>query len=125
MAEIFTLTLGDIDQYSATLATTPTLTGSRIVFTDPSSPKDGFDLILSEELRGKLETALDDACANIDDTCLETINNILVNPQTELEARQILIAGYSLAFLTALYLPIANKLINSKDVPVAIHAPLN
>ncbi|KAI5374378.1 hypothetical protein J4E82_006948 [Alternaria postmessia] len=125
MAEIFTLTLGDIDQYSATLATTPTLTGSRIVFTDPPSPKDGFDLILSEELRGKIETALDDACANIDDTCLETINNILLNPQTELEARQILIAGYSLAFLAALYFPIANKLINSKGVPVAIHAPLN
>jgi hypothetical protein len=95
------------------------------VFTDPPSPNDGVDLILSEDLRTKVGNVLNSACANLDDTCFEGVNDVLVNPQTELEARQIGLAGAALAFLAALYIPLVWHGDKSKGVPVVVHAPLN
>ncbi|KAI4925262.1 hypothetical protein J4E85_007139 [Alternaria conjuncta] len=125
MAEIFTLSLGDTKQYSATLTATPTLTGSRIVFTDSPSPNDGVDVILSDELRGKVESALDSACVDLDDVCFESIKDILVSPNTELETRQVeeLLygVGAAVAVFFAYIIPVTSN--SSKGVPVALHAP--
>jgi hypothetical protein len=106
-------------------AVTPTIPGSRIIFTNSPSPSDGVDLILSEELRGKVGSTLESACVNLDDACFESINGLIVSPQTELEARQIGVAGLAIAFLLAAYLPIAYQLDKSKGVPVVLHAPLS
>ncbi|KAH6865939.1 hypothetical protein BKA58DRAFT_461960 [Alternaria rosae] len=126
MAEIFTLSLGDTNQYSATLTATPTLTGSRIVFTDSSSPNDGVDVILSDELREKVGSALDSACVNLDDACLESIKDLLVSPSTELETRQAVEAIGAGAALAAFFAYIMAMTFNSsKGVPVALHAPLH
>ncbi|KAF2028204.1 hypothetical protein EK21DRAFT_114118 [Setomelanomma holmii] len=107
LAEVFTLSLAKVAQYSASLASTPTLTGSRILFTEAAD--DGsIDIVLSEELRGNIKTVLDTKCNSIDTQCVNSIKDLLINPRTELESRQLAgaaAAGAVLFALLALALP--------------------
>ncbi|KAJ4364159.1 hypothetical protein N0V83_009614 [Neocucurbitaria cava] len=122
LAEVFTLSLGDIGKYSTSLTATPTLTGSRVLFTEPANPNDGVDIVLSDELRANIDKAIADSCKNVDSQCVESIKNLLVNPHTELEARQLVAAGAGLFALLALAIPLYEKE-RSQGVPVAIHIP--
>lgn len=92
------------------------------MFTQPASPNEGVDVILSEELRANIEKAVTSNCKNIDSQCVDSIESLLNSPQTELEARQILAAGAGLFALLALAIPLYEKE-RSQGVPVALHVP--
>ncbi|KAH5469686.1 hypothetical protein HBI22_195710 [Parastagonospora nodorum] len=125
VANVFTLSLGDIAQYSTSLATTPTLTGSRVLFTDAASPKGGLDVLLSEELRANVKKAFDSNCKSIDDQCIGSVKELLINPQTQLESRQVgqvAAAVAAVILLAAVLLPVLEK-DRTQGIPVALHIP--
>ena len=107
-------------------ATTPTLTGSRILFTEAASPNGGVDVVLSDDLRTNIQKAVDSNCKNIDTNCVDSIKGLLVNPHTELESRQVgpAVAGGAafLAFI-AMVIPLWGQSRDQQGVPVALHIP--
>ncbi|CAO2649935.1 Nn.00g012270.m01.CDS01 [Neocucurbitaria sp. VM-36] len=113
----------DVNGYNdEPLAATPTLTGSRILFTEPANPNDGVDIVLSDELRANIDKAIASSCKTVDNQCVENIRGLLINPQTELEARQLIAAGAGLFALLALAIPLYEKE-RSQGVPIAFHIP--
>jgi hypothetical protein len=142
VADIFTLSVGDINQYSASLvsynrqfaetlyglmkqqAATPTLTGSRMLFTDAPSPNGGVDVLLSEELRTNIQKSIDDNCNTINPQCVDSVRGLLVNPHTELESRQlaeVVVGVAGLIALVSLTIPLWED--RNQGVPVALHMP--
>ncbi|KAF1917522.1 hypothetical protein BDU57DRAFT_537190 [Ampelomyces quisqualis] len=121
VADIFTLSLGDIGQYSTSLATAPTLTGSRVLFTDPASSNGGVDVVLSEELRAKVQKAVDSDCNTINAQCVESVRTLLINPRTELESRSLVAFAAGAIALISLAIPWWGK--QNQGVPVALHMP--
>jgi hypothetical protein len=142
-ADTFTLSIGDIGQYSASLvrppprvnhnrrlillqAVTPTLTGSSVLFTAAASPKDGVDVVLSEELRSNIQKAVDSNCKNIDTQCTESIKSLLINQDTRLESRQAdkaVVAGAALFGLLSFVIAMLRKGDNQPAVPGVLHVP--
>ncbi|KAH4219132.1 hypothetical protein HBI06_191950 [Parastagonospora nodorum] len=124
VADVFTLSLGDINQYSASLATTPTLTGSRVIFTDAAGSAGGVDAVLSEELRGNIQKAISNDCKTVDSPCINKMRDLLINPHTELESRQVVAVIAGLVALASMILPMIILDGNRElGVPIAIHVP--
>jgi len=106
-------------------ATTPTLTGSRVLFTGAASPKGGLDVVLSEELRTNIKKAFDSNCKTVDDKCVGSMKDLLINPHTELESRQVGAAAGAVAaviLLAAIMLPLFEK-DRTQGIPVALNIP--
>jgi hypothetical protein len=97
------------------------LTGSRVLFTDSASPNGGVDVVLSEELRVKVQKAVDSECNTVNEKCIESIRTLLVNPHTELESRSIVAFAAGAIALIALAIPWWGK--QNQGVPVALHMP--
>jgi hypothetical protein len=113
-----------ISSTNAFQATTPTLSGSRVIFTDSPSPNSGVDAVLSEDLRANIQKAVDASCKTIDSQCIGSIKNLLINPRTELESRQLgpVVPAVVLFFaLIAGVWEVGKD--GSKGVPLAIHIP--
>jgi hypothetical protein len=72
------------------------------LFTEAASPNNGVDVIFSEELRAYMKEAMESNCNNIDTQCVNGIRDLMVNPRTELESRQLAAAGVGLFALIAL-----------------------
>ncbi|KAF2120142.1 hypothetical protein BDV96DRAFT_641993 [Lophiotrema nucula] len=68
LADVFTISLGDLNQYSTSLKGVPTLTGSKILFTSSADPKAGLDIVLSDELRKNVQTAVDKDCKEVNES---------------------------------------------------------
>ncbi|KAH7408683.1 hypothetical protein DE146DRAFT_786096 [Phaeosphaeria sp. MPI-PUGE-AT-0046c] len=123
-ADIFTLSLGDVGQYSAALASPPTMTGSRVLFTDAAGSDGGVDVVLSQDLQATMKTVLDNNCITIDNGCIDSVRNLLVSPQTELESRQAVAVVYAvgaLIGLVSLTIPLWEE--RNHGVPAALHIP--
>jgi hypothetical protein len=88
-------------------ASTPTLSGSRIMFTEPAN-HDGVDMVFSDELRTSINQAVDSSCDVTNSACFESIKDLLFNHDTNLEARQLASGEIALAAipLIALLFPI-------------------
>jgi hypothetical protein len=78
--------------------------------------------LLSEELRADIQKAIDSNCKEINSQCVDGVKDLLANPHTELESRQVLAAGAGLFALFALAIPWLEKSRN-QGVPVALHIP--
>lgn len=142
-ADIFTVSLGDMAQYSASLVrlssgvqaprplitmqtATPTLTGSIMLFTKAASPKDGLDVVLSDELRSSVQNAVDSNCQDVNTQCVESIKYLLINRNTKLESRQVgpeVIAGAVLAGFLGILYALLGKSQSEQAIPIAIHVP--
>lgn len=145
-ADVCTLSLGDVGQYSATLVwlqimdshkkgslrllyhcqtTTPTTTGSRVIFSDAAGPDGGVDVILSKDLQANLNTVIDNNCKTIDNGCIESVRSSLISPETELESRQLVAAAAygvgALIGLVSLTIPLWED--RNHGIPAALHIP--
>ncbi|KAI4684338.1 uncharacterized protein J4E84_006326 [Alternaria hordeiaustralica] len=109
-ADTITLSVGNLSQYSVSLSTTPSLSGSRAMFTEPAN-HDGVDMVISDELRTSINEALNSHCTTIDSVCFDSIKSLLFNRDTNLEARQLTAGEMALAAipLIALLFPIIQQ----------------
>lgn len=69
-----------------------------------------------------MKEAMKSNCNNIDTQCVNGIRDLMVNPRTELESRQLAAAGAALFALIALAIPWLAKSQN-EEVPLALHIP--
>jgi hypothetical protein len=76
---------------------------------------------LSEELRTNMQKAIDADCKSIDSKCIDSVKKLLVNPRTELESRQAVVAIAGLIALVSLTIPLWED--KNQGVPVALHMP--
>ena len=83
-------------------------------------PEHGIDVFVSPDLQGKIKDAMNSNCQEINDKCYKSVRDLLVNPNTELEARQIAGGALVVGILALLY-PWWYK--EEKPVPVPIHIP--
>jgi hypothetical protein len=101
------------------------MTGSRVLFTDTAGPDGGVDVILSQDLQANLKTVLENSCKTIDNGCIESVRNSLINPRTELESRQLLVAAAygvgALIGLVSLTIPLWED--RNHGIPAALHIP--
>jgi hypothetical protein len=97
------------------------------MFTTAVSPKDGVDVVLSDELRASVQKALEENCKDIDTRCVEKVKALMVSPHTELEARQLgnvaVAAGAGLMAFFALAIPFFKSGQEAYTVPSAYHIP--
>jgi hypothetical protein len=95
------------------------------MFTAAANPRDGFDVVLSDELRANVQKAIESNCQNIDSQCVESVKGLLVSPDTELEARQLdtVRTGAALLGFLALAIPLFGVGRDSQAVPAAYHIP--
>lgn len=101
------------------------MTGSRVLFTDAAAPSGGVDVILSQDLQANLKSVLESNCKTIDNGCIESVRNSLVNPKTELESRQLVVAAvYGVgAFIGLISLTIPLWEDRNHGIPAALHIP--
>jgi hypothetical protein len=95
-----------------------------VIFTDAAGSAGGVDAVLSEELRGNIQKAISNDCKIVDGACINSMKDLLINPHTELESRQVgaVIAG--LVVLASMILPMIILDANRElGVPIAIHVP--
>jgi hypothetical protein len=104
---------------------TPTLTGSMLSCSATGDPLSvGADIFLSQELQQGLLRELDSSCQSVTSECFQNVQELLVNPNTELETRQasvIAIAGAVLSGVLGILFPLFYK--EPKGIPNPIYIP--
>jgi hypothetical protein len=94
------------------------------MFTAAADASGGVDVVFSEDLRTNMKSAIDNNCKDINTQCIDSVNDLLINPHTELETRQaiIILAGAEVFAFIAVIIPMLSK-DRDDGVPVALHLP--
>jgi hypothetical protein len=83
--------------------------------------QEGLDVFISNDLQSKIENTRASQCQQLNNECVQTIKDLLLNPNTNLEARQDPFTLVILSVVVLIFAAVMANHINHKSEPVATH----
>ncbi|KAK0105772.1 hypothetical protein ONS95_004290 [Cadophora gregata] len=93
-SQIATLSLGGLQQYNPPGAVPPTLTGTIIGVSGGTTAEEGVDIFFSPDLHALIQSSVEANCQQVSEQCLQSVTNLVSGPNTELQARQLLVSAF-------------------------------